>query len=142
MEISDVAKQSGIPASTLRYYEERGLIRSTGRRGLRRLFHEDVLERLGLISLGRAAGFTLDEIAAMMSPEGPRIERAALIAKADELDEKIRQMTIMRDGLHHAANCRAPSHMECPSFRRIFRAAMTGKISVKSSPVGTIGRKG
>ena len=66
MEISDVAKQSGIPASTLRYYEERGLIRSTGRRGLRRLFDADVLERLGLISLGRAAGFALDEIAAMI----------------------------------------------------------------------------
>ncbi|HCE24810.1 MAG TPA: MerR family transcriptional regulator [Hyphomonas sp.] len=142
MEISDVAKQSGIPASTLRYYEERGLIRSTGRRGLRRLFDEDVLERLGLISLGRAAGFTLDEIAAMMSEEGPRIERAALMSKADELDEKIRQMTIMRDGLGHAANCRAPNHMECPSFRRILRAAMTGRISAKGNPVGLANRKG
>ena len=142
MEISDVAKQSGIPASTLRYYEVRGLIRSTGRRGLRRLFDEDVLERLGLISLGRAAGFTLDEIAAMMSEEGPRIERAALMSKADELDEKIRQMTIMRDGLRHAANCRAPNHMECPSFRRILRAAMTGRISAKGNPVGLANRKG
>ena len=142
MEISDVAKQSGIPASTLRYYEERGLIRSTGRRGLRRLFDEDVLERLGLISLGRAAGFTLDEIAAMMSEEGPRIERAALMSKADELDEKIRQMTIMRDGLRHAANCRAPNHMECPSFRRILRAAMTWRISAKGNPVGLANRKG
>ena len=142
MEISDVAKQSGIPASTLRYYEERGLIRSTGRRGLRRLFDEDVLERLGLISLGRAAGFTLDEIAAMMSEEGPRIERAALMSKAEELDEKIRQMTIMRDGLRHAANCRAPNHMECPSFRRILRAAMTGRISAKGNPVGLANRKG
>ena len=132
LEISDVAKQSGIPASTLRYYEERGLIRSAGRRGLRRLFEPDVLERLGLISLGRAAGFTLEEIAAMMSEEGPRIERAALVSKADELDEKIRQLTIMRDGLRHAANCRAPSHMECPHFRRILRAAMTGRISVGS----------
>ena len=142
MEISDVAKQSGIPASTLRYYEERGLIRSTGRRGLRRLFDEDVLERLGLISLGRAAGFTLDEIAAMMSDEGPRIERAALMSKAEELDEKIRQLTIMRDGLRHAAKCRAPSHMECPSFRRILRAAMTGRISAKGNPVGLANRKG
>ena len=142
MEISDVAKQSEIPASTLRYYEERGLIRSTGRRGLRRLFDEDVLERLGLISLGRAAGFTLDEIAAMMSEEGPRIERAALMSKAEELDEKIRQLTIMRDGLRHAAKCRAPSHMECPSFRRILRAAMTGRISAKGNPVGLANRKG
>jgi len=68
----------------------------------------------------------------MMSEEGPRIERTALVSKAEELDEKIRQLTIMRDGLRHAANCRAPSHMECPHFRRILRAAMTGRISVGS----------
>ena len=78
----------------------------------------------------------------MMSEEGPRIERAALMSKAEELDEKIRQLTIMRDGLRHAAKCRAPSHMECPSFRRILRAAMTGRISAKGNPVGLANRKG
>jgi DNA-binding transcriptional MerR regulator len=55
--------QSGVPASTLRFYDEKGLIASTGRRGLRRLFDPGVLERLALIALGRAAGFSLDEIA-------------------------------------------------------------------------------
>ena len=38
LDIADVAKRSGLPASTLRYYEERGLITPIGRRGLRRLF--------------------------------------------------------------------------------------------------------
>ncbi|WP_321490414.1 helix-turn-helix domain-containing protein [uncultured Hyphomonas sp.] len=128
-DISEVAKQSGVPASTLRYYEEKGLIAPTGRRGLRRTFDPEVFERLGLIALGRASGFTLDEIAAMMSPDGPRIDRRRLVEKADELDEKIRQLTVMRDGLRHASACRAPSHMECPSFRRILRAATTGRIA-------------
>ena len=127
-DIAEVAKSSGVPASTLRYYEEKGLIASSGRRGLRRTFDPDVFERLGLIALGRAAGFALDEIAAMMSPDGPRIDRARLRKKADELDEKIRQLTVMRDGLRHASACRAPSHMECPTFRRILRAAKTGRI--------------
>ena len=62
MDISEVAQRSGVPASTLRFYEEKGLIASVGRRGLRRVFTADVLERLALIALGRAAGFTLDEI--------------------------------------------------------------------------------
>src|SRR3546814_12001466 len=62
MDIAELAKQSGMPASTLRYYEEKGLIESIGRRGLRRLFGPEVLERLSLIALGRAAGFSLDEI--------------------------------------------------------------------------------
>ncbi|MEZ5999792.1 helix-turn-helix domain-containing protein [Hyphomonas sp.] len=133
-DISEVAKLSGVPASTLRYYEEKGLISSNGRRGLKRTFDSDIYEKLGLIALGRAAGFTLDEIAAMMSPDGPRIDRGRLTEKADELDEKIRQLTVMRDGLRHASACRAPSHMECPSFRRILRAATSGRIAPPANP--------
>ncbi len=57
MDIAEVAKASGLPASTLRFYEEKGLIKSYGRNGLRRLFSANVVERLALISLGRNAGF-------------------------------------------------------------------------------------
>ncbi|UDM50244.1 helix-turn-helix domain-containing protein [Cupriavidus sp. MP-37] len=129
LEIAEVARQAGVPASTLRYYEEKGLIASIGRRGMRRVFDAGVLERLALIALGRAAGFSLDDIARMFSPQGqPRIDRQMLAAKADELDRTIRKLTAMRDGLRHAAVCPAPSHMECPTFRRIVRAASTGAI--------------
>ncbi|MDF3885558.1 helix-turn-helix domain-containing protein [Cupriavidus basilensis] len=129
LDIAEVAQQSGVPASTLRFYEEKGLIASTGRRGLRRLFDAGVLERLALIALGRAAGFSLDEIALMFAPEGrPRIDRRMLAAKAEELDKTIRRLSAMRDGLRHAAACPAPSHMECPTFRRILRAAASGAV--------------
>lgn len=75
-----------MPPATLRYYEEREQIASTGRRGLRRLFELEVLERL-VISLGRAAGFSLEEIALMFAPNGrPHIDRQQRAAKADELD--------------------------------------------------------
>lgn len=120
MDIAEVARRSGVPASALRFYEEKGLIRSIGRSGLRRLFDADVLERLSLIALGRAAGLSLEEIARMFAPQGqPQIDRALLAAKADELDDSIRKLTAMRDGLRHAAACSAPSHMECPKFRRL-----------------------
>ena len=129
LDISEVAKRSGVPASTLRYYEEKGLIASIGRRGLRRLFDPGVLEQLALIALGRAAGFSLEEIAIMFSPDGqPRIDRRMLAAKADELDVTIRKLSAMRNGLRHAAVCPAPSHMECPTFRRLLRAAASGAI--------------
>ncbi|NTX02723.1 MULTISPECIES: helix-turn-helix domain-containing protein [unclassified Myxococcus] len=124
LDITEVARRSGVPASTLRFYEGKGLLASTGRRGLRRLFAPDVLERLALISLGRAAGFSLDDIAHMFAPDGRlRIDRPLLVAKAEELDRTIRELGIMRDGLRHAAVCPAPSHLECPTFRRILRAA-------------------
>jgi DNA-binding transcriptional MerR regulator len=125
LDIAEVARRSGLPASTLRFYEEKGLIASVGRRGLRRLFDAGVVERLGLIALWRTAGFSLDEIARLLAPGRPRFDRPMLAAKADELDRRIHELTAMRDGLRHAAACPAPSHMECPSFRRILRAALT-----------------
>jgi hypothetical protein len=59
-----------------------------------------------------------------------------LAAKADELDKTIRKLTDMRDGLRHAAACPARSHMECPTFRRILRAAASGAFAPqkKKSP--------
>ena len=124
MDIATVAKRSGLPASTLRYYEEKGLIASLGRHGLRRVFDPSVLERLALVALGRAAGFSLDDIARMFSSDGhPSIDRRMLASKATELDRTIRRLSAMRDGLRHAAACRAPSHMECPTFRRLLADA-------------------
>ncbi len=88
-----------------------------------------MLERLALIALARASGFSLDEIAKMFTPDGrPRIDKQMLAAKAGELDRTIRELTAMRDGLRHAAACRAPSHMECPTFRRLLRAAAAGTL--------------
>ncbi len=129
LDIAEVAKRSGVPASALRFYEEKGLIVSVGRRGLRRLFDPDVVERLALIALGRAAGFSLQEMAQMFAKgRRVRVDRNMLAAKADELDRKIRELTAMRNGLRHAVACSAPSHMECPKFRRLLRAASAGAI--------------
>jgi DNA-binding transcriptional MerR regulator len=129
VDIAEVAKRSGVPASTLRYYEEKGLIASTGRQGLRRLFGPGVLDQLALIGLGQAAGFSLDEIRSMFSPDGrPSIDRGKLAAKADEIDDTIKRLKAMRNGLRHAAVCPAPSHAECPTFQRLLRAAASGTL--------------
>ena len=121
IDISELAKRSGVRASTLRFYEEKGLIASVGRRGLKRLFAPSILERLSLIALGRASGFALDEIGGMLG--GPDIDRARLRAKAAELDRRIDQLTRMRDGLTHAADCKVPQLMDCPHFLRIVKVA-------------------
>lgn len=130
MDIAEVAKRSGLPASTLRYYEEKGLIASVGRNGLRRTFEPRVLEQLALISLGQVAGFSLDEIARMFTPDRrPHIQRTMLESKADQIDALVLKLRAMSRGLRHAANCPAPSHMECPSFRRLLKAATDGSLT-------------
>lgn len=124
MDIGEVTQRSGLAASALRFYEDKGLIRSTGRVGLRRQYSASVLERLALIALGRSAGLSLDEIAPMLGVAGsPDIDRQVLADKAEQLNQTIRQLTAMRDGLRHAVNCSAPSYMECPSFRRLLNRA-------------------
>ncbi|WP_437883412.1 helix-turn-helix domain-containing protein [Pseudomonas sp. LRF_L74] len=129
LDIGEVARRSGLSAATLRFYEEKGLIASVGRAGLRRLFATEVLERLALVGLGRAAGFSLDEIAGMFAPDGqPHIDRHALRDKADELDRRIATLTRMRDGLRHAAACSAADHMQCPTFLRLLGLAAGRKL--------------
>lgn len=140
LDIGEVVRRSGLPPSALRFYEEKGLIRSIGRRGLRRLFDPDVIERLALIALGRASGFSLDEIGSMFGVDGkPRINRTMLLAKAEELERSIRRSSAMRDGLRHAARCPHADHMDCPTFRRILAEA---NVRVRRTHRGRRGGRG
>lgn len=133
MDISEVARRSGVPASALRFYEKKGLITPIGRTGVRRTYDTRVLERLALIALGRAAGLSLDEIAPMLVPDGaPRIDRALLATRAEEIDARIRQLTAVRDGLRHAADCRAADHMACPTFRRLLTVAAARRAGARA----------
>jgi DNA-binding transcriptional MerR regulator len=133
LDIGEVAKRSGLPVSTLRFYEEKGLIESAGRKGLRRNFDAGVVERLALITLGRNAGFSLEEIATTLTPNVIKIDRELLLVKADQLDGTIKQLIALRDGLRHAAECPAPSHLECPKFQRLLHIAVKNQHRRKRS---------
>lgn len=129
MDISEVARRTGVPAHTLRFYEKKGLITATRAAGGRRRFAPGVLDQLALIALGQAGGLSLDEIQAMLSPEGaPRVDRVLLRAKADEIDATIKRLRAMSEGLRHAAACPAKNHAECPTFQRLLRAAAAGRL--------------
>ncbi|MEM9374589.1 MAG: helix-turn-helix domain-containing protein [Pseudomonadota bacterium] len=134
LDIGEVSDRSGLASSTLRYYEEKGLIEPVARRGLRRQYDTDIVDRLALITLGRAAGFSLDEIKSIVGSRGDlAIDRGALSSKADELDALIERLKCMRDGLRKAANCVAERHVECQGFRKKLKAASTGKIKPAAS---------
>ncbi|TWR85784.1 MerR family DNA-binding transcriptional regulator [Pseudomonas saxonica] len=123
MDISEVARRSGLLASTLRYYEEKGLISSVGRRGLSRVFRADILQRLSLIALGQFAELSLGDLAAMLDAEGqPDIDRQRLNQKADELDRTIERLSATRDELRRVACCPAVRHIECSTFQKLLNA--------------------
>ncbi|MCP1651491.1 helix-turn-helix domain-containing protein [Pseudomonas nitroreducens] len=132
MDIADVARRSGVPASTLRFYEEKGLIVSLAKPGSRRQFAPQILDQLALISLGQSAGFSLEDIRSMFAGDGStNIDRQMLAAKADELDATIKRLRAMSRGLRHAAACPAPSHAECPTFQRLVKAAAKSALEGK-----------
>ncbi|WP_067808414.1 MerR family transcriptional regulator [Nocardia beijingensis] len=121
LDIAEVGAQTGLAPSALRFYEKRGLIAATGRNGLRRTYHPDILNRLALISCARGAGFTLAEIARFLraSPSDAEL-RARMAEKAGRLDEDITRLIRMRDSLRHAATCTHDPLVECPDFKSTF----------------------
>lgn len=142
LDIGEVARRSGLPASTLRYYEEKGLISSIGRRGLSRVFRADVLQRLSLIALGQSAEFSLDDLVAMLDADGqPDIDRQRLNKKADELDRTIERLSAIRDELRRVASCPAPRHIECSTFQKMLNAMKKVNIKRKTGK-GDLRRRG
>lgn len=136
MDISQVAKQTGIATSALRYYEKQGLIVSLNRQGARRVFAPAVIQRLGLIALGQASGLSLDEIKLMLTPNDKlKIDRSLVLKKAEEIDTRIKQLRAVSRGLRHAAACPAPSHAECPTFQRLLKSAASGALRQAPLPI-------
>ncbi|MEO1658159.1 MAG: MerR family transcriptional regulator [Pseudomonadota bacterium] len=127
LDIGDVRARTGLSASALRYYEERGLIEAAGRRGLRRLYTEDVVDRLGLITLAKAAGFSLEEIAALGPPQkGEPLDRDVMASRAGELRGLSKRLLAMADALEHAAACPEENHWQCAKFCRLVKLANRG----------------
>ncbi len=133
MDIGEVSKKSGVSTSALRYYEEIGLIKSNDRKGLRRQYSERVLETLALITLAKQAGFKLEDLSHLFKKQGESvtIDRNQLKEKSLEVGRKIKQLQASRDGLIHAAQCKAPSHLECPKFLRLLALATKKQIKRK-----------
>jgi len=143
LDIGEISRRSGVPPSTLRYYEKVGLISSVTRHGLRRQFGVETLLQLSLITLGKSAGFSLAEISGMFGDDGsPDLPRAQLRDRADKLDRQIKNLSTLRDALRHVADCPAPSHMECPKFRRLLRIAdaRKGQNSLSNKTDAGLGR--
>ncbi|MFG3616476.1 MerR family transcriptional regulator [Nocardia sp. NPDC047654] len=124
LDIAEVGERTGLAPSALRFYEKRGLITATGRNGLRRTYHPDILGRLALIACARGAGFTLAEIARFLraSPTDAEL-RTRMAEKARQLDDDITRLIRMRDSLRHASTCTHDPLVECPDFKSTFEPA-------------------
>lgn len=120
LDIGEVVDRSGLPVSTLHLWEKRGLLHPVDRKGLRRQYAPDVLDRIAVIVVCQRSGFSLAEIAELLRPEtfdDRDAGNARLEAKLIELRARRAELDAAITGLEHALACTAVSPMVCDNFR-------------------------
>lgn len=121
LRIGQIAAQSGVAASAIRYYETQGLLPKAARRGGQRVYDEEVLQRLAVIDLAKEAGFTVAEMKqllrglSMRSPASQRWKKLAT-AKLEEIDQRIERAQRMKRVLEGVSGCDCPTLKDCARF--------------------------
>ena len=105
MKIGEVAAQSGIPASTLRYYELIGLLPAARRVSGQRVYDESILKPLAFIKLAQEIGFSLSEIALLLDGSPSAGWRDLAEGKMAEIDAAIRHHETMKAWLRRGKDC-------------------------------------
>ena len=121
MTIGAVSALAGKRASSIRYYEQIGLLPPAARVSGRRVYGADTVRTLAVIETGQRAGLTLDEIKALLSAsrdDQTAIERLRQVAarKLPEITALIERSEIVRGWLESAARCECPNLDQCPLF--------------------------
>ena len=118
ISIGDLARRSGVPASTLRYYESVGLLPPPRRVSGRRRYHADVLRRLTWIRVAQQAGFSLAEIQTLLdgfSHEVSPADRWQVLApeRLCRIDEEVERLLAMRARLQRGPDCSCATMEQC-----------------------------
>lgn len=119
--IGEAAAAFGLAESTLRYWEERGLLRPADRRGTWRRYGPDELHRIGLIQMWRDTGMmSLDEIAAVLAGTQRDSDwRTAVRERLAVISEQQRRLAAAKDHLEHLLTCPDDHPAEqCPYLRQ------------------------
>lgn len=111
LTIGEVAVHTGLPASTLRYYDRIGLVPATARDGGQRRYTPTVIDRLRAVTLCQRSGFSLDEISRLLDGGRPWQELAR--GKLDELQARIAELEDTAALLRSALECGCRSLESC-----------------------------
>ncbi|OHV00348.1 helix-turn-helix domain-containing protein [Mycobacterium talmoniae] len=115
LTIGEVAHRTGVAATTLRYYEQIGLVPPPARVGGQRRYDDAVLTRLEVIGLCKTAGFALHEIQLLFADDVPGrpASRALAQAKLAEIDAQMRSLARARAVIEWGMRCTCPSIDDC-----------------------------
>jgi MerR family redox-sensitive transcriptional activator SoxR len=136
LSIGQVARETGLTSSALRYYEKAGLLPPPPRQSKQRRYDERVLGRIELIRLARAAGFTIRETRVLLSgfsADVPPAERWRVLAarKIVEVNALLEQAQRMKSLLESSFHCRCPSLSDCESYLREHRCGRPSQVRTR-----------
>jgi MerR family redox-sensitive transcriptional activator SoxR len=120
LSVGEVAKRSGVAVSTLHFYETKGLIRSLRTDGNQRRYPRGVLRRVAVIKVAQRTGMPLasiqEALARLPDSRAPTAEEWGGFSRTwrDELDERIRRLSQLRDQLDDCIGCGCLSLKTCP----------------------------
>jgi MerR family redox-sensitive transcriptional activator SoxR len=119
LTVGEVARRSGLPVSTLHFYEAEGLIQSWRSAGNQRRYARDVLRRVAVIRVAQRAGIPLatvrEALGALPLSRTPTVEDWARLSTSwrEELDARIRRLSELRDQLSDCIGCGCLSIERC-----------------------------
>jgi alkylmercury lyase len=118
--IGKLAKAAGVPVSTVRYYEQRGLLKPEARTAASyRIYGPDSMTRLRFIRAAQSSGFTLEDIGALLEIRAGALDpctevQAILERRLRSIDEQLEELTRVRGVLRSSINwCRDPHEAGC-----------------------------
>jgi len=120
MNIGTAAAKSGLPAKTIRYYEEVGLVKATRSANGYREYAEADVHKLRFLKRARNLGFSVEECRQLLSLYEDKTRESAEVkaiaqTKLDELETRLRELTELRNTLRHLVHCcSGDSRPDCP----------------------------
>jgi DNA-binding transcriptional MerR regulator len=127
LTIGELARRTGVTTSALRYYDELGLVRPTGRVSGHRRYGVDAVAAAGAVRFFQEVGFTLAETKLVASRKrSPEAWRALAIRKSEELQHRIAREEAARQAIEHALVCPKDDILDCPNFWATVKAVLAG----------------
>ncbi|CAB3677902.1 redox-sensitive transcriptional activator SoxR [Pseudomonas aeruginosa] len=120
LTVGEVSQRSGLPVSTIHFYESKGLIQSERTSGNQRRYSPAILRYLAIVKVAQRAGLSLDEVLDALGQYQPGVHLTAAhwrrVASRwrEDLDDRITQLMRLRDELGGCIGCGCLSLKECP----------------------------
>ncbi len=129
LSIGQLAQQTGIAPSALRYYDELGLLRPADRVSGQRRYDRSSVAVVGVILMLREVGFTLREIKQMVAgrSSAPTDWRDLATRKLEEIEARIAKAQTAKVAIEHTLACPRDNFLECPNFWRTVGGLLAGQ---------------